>query len=260
MKHTLCRLSLIVPLMLAAAGCQSQSTFHEAFSGAVERAHHAKTYHRGQAIAADVVYTWGGDYRFRGTMVYEIDSTRARLIDDRGRTIVHDGKAVFAAPADKATAEARMLALGMPYMTAVPFHLSDEDVLLTDGGKKPLFGVPMRTAELHQLDKQGELTPDHVLLYLNPNSYHLAALGNIITRPGQQKPLGADALVYSDYVQVSGVSIASKWAFYRWEAGRGPYGGVLGQAKLTNIRFIAPAKGVFTPPADAVQIESVESE
>ena len=59
------------------------------------------------------------------------------------------------------------------------------------------------------------------------------------------------AIRFSNFVTVAGAPFATKWTFHNWSLENG-YTDVLGEAKISNIKFADTPDTFFTkPPADA---------
>lgn len=260
MKNALITSSFALLLAVVGSGCQSQPTYQQLFINTVEQAHNQVVYNRAEALAVDVEFIWQGNYRFRGTMLYDTRTMASKLIADNGTTLVFDGKQAYASPAEAATADAWYQLVAMPYFAAAPFKLDESGITLTAPPNQmlPLYGVQSHAAILSYDEKHKSRNAESMVLYLTRGKGTLEAIGGIKTGPEHQDVLEPRAIVYRDFVDVDGVKFASIWDFYPWTEAEGPRGGLIGRAKLSNFRFVIPVKDAFKAPADATVIPHPE--
>ena len=63
------------------------------------------------------------------------------------------------------------------------------------------------------------------------------------------------AIVYSDYKTVKGIPLATNWKFYNWTQEKGIEGTPIGEATLSNFKFINLSEDFFNKPEDSKRIE-----
>jgi hypothetical protein len=59
------------------------------------------------------------------------------------------------------------------------------------------------------------------------------------------------AIVYEDFMTVSGVTLATRWSFYNWSQQAGVYGDPIAEGTVSNLRFVGLDEQDFSRPFDA---------
>jgi hypothetical protein len=246
-------LSLLFLAMFA--GCSTMQTDLPVIGlvDRVERAHRADRWYRHEAVAAHIDVTFRGNHVLRGTFTFDTAVGKVRAELDNGTTIVFDGQTCWVSPADSDFQRARFHVLTWPYFAAVPFKLDDPgahvqslDNPLAYNGKDHLGG------KLTFSPGTGDAPDDWYILYVDPDNHWLRAMAYVVTYgKDADAELEPHAIVYDDYVRVSGSLVSRQWTFYHWSEQAGIHGEPIGHVSLSDIRFVTPDDQMFIAPPGA---------
>ncbi|MEM8931563.1 MAG: hypothetical protein AAGE94_10325 [Acidobacteriota bacterium] len=226
----------------------------EGFVEAVERAHGEASWDRQQVLQADIVVEFRGNTMIDGTMWTDtpVGKTRFELAD--GTVLIFDGDTAWTSPADAAFQGTRFHVLTWPYFLAAPMKLDDPGTHVETLGDRPFAeGRALPAAKLTFDAGVGDSPEDWYVLYRDPATDHLVGMAYIVTfgtavEKAEEEP---HAIVYSDPVEVDGVTLFQRWVFHDWSAEKGIFGDPIGRVELSNLRFVEPAANAFERPADA---------
>jgi hypothetical protein len=118
-------------------------------------------------------------------------------------------------------------------------------------------GVDYDVARLTFAGGTGDTPDDWYVLYRDPQTSRLAAMGYVVTwgRDLEQAEAEPHAIVYDDFTPVGGAMIPTTWRFYRWSLEDGIQGDPIGRLELTGVHLVESLaelpEGVFARPADA---------
>jgi hypothetical protein len=59
------------------------------------------------------------------------------------------------------------------------------------------------------------------------------------------------AVIFSDFETISGVRLATRWTFFKWDSKAGVVGDPVGRATLRNIEFVHADESIFARPSFA---------
>ncbi|MFK7796776.1 MAG: DUF6503 family protein [Aureispira sp.] len=225
------------------------------YVAAVEQAHQRAAFLAQEAIQFDIVLVFGGKERVNGTITALTNSTKARIDYKDGRSLIYDGEKVYAADAENAGSK-RFAAYTWPYFFLFPYKLSDEGTVWNPYEPTTLNEKTYRTQKLTFEAGTGDDPDDWYITYANPENNLLEVAAYIVTAGGaSQEDAEKDphAVSYSNYQEIDGVPIAQEWKFWGWtvEAGLTDQ---LGEATLSNIRFVKETDDFFAQPEGYVQL------
>lgn len=240
----------------------SVGTFPERFVAPVEKAHADSVWQRKEALAADLTVRFGEQTRLDGQMLMETEVGRVRLELGGDTVAVFDGKTAWVAPDSTALPRARFNLLTWPYFAAAPYKLDDPGTQLQRRGRMPVRQAPARddaaadrtmpAARLTFAASTGDSPDDWYMLYRDPQTNRLAAMGYVVTYgAATAESATPHAIVYDSYQHVEGVPVPTEWTFYNWSKAKGPHGEPIGRATLRNPRFTTPPDSAFAPPPNA---------
>jgi hypothetical protein len=222
------------------------------FARRLEAAHGVDAWRKHRAVEADIEISFGGSPMLGGTMLYDHHTGRVRL-DVRDTAILFfDGERAWVSPATAEVPQARFHLLTWPYFLAAPFKLRDPGSRLDTTGVRPVDGQPCETALLTFHAGVGDSPDDWYVVYENPETGLMAAMGYIVTYGGVEAETAEGephAIVYHDYTAIAGVMLSQRWTFHHWSADEGPHGDPIGEAMLSNLRFVDPGARAFAVPA-----------
>ncbi|MEO1087612.1 MAG: hypothetical protein AAFY88_25540, partial [Acidobacteriota bacterium] len=229
-------------LLLLAAGPAAAEHHGHSLAERVEAAHGGETWDQQAALEAYITVEFGGQRMITGKMLTDtpVGKTRFDLTD--GTTLIFDGDTAWKAPADSPFQGTRFHVLTWPYFVAAAMKLDDPGTHLEDLGELPFRGG--RTLPATRLtfgDGVGDSPDDWYILYTHPKSHRLEAMAYIVTFGKDADAAAAaepSAIVYGDYVDVDGVQIPTQWQFFKWDPERGILGEQIGEATLSQPRFV----------------------
>ena len=134
-----------------------------------------------------------------------------------------------------------------PLFIAAPFKLSGPSATVTDGGVLPFGGRSLPVLRL----TIAEHPQDWYVLYPDPETGRLRAIAYALAAEESHE---SRALIYTDFLPVDGVTLASRWTFYHWSSAGGITGDPVGRATLKNIQFVQPGDDFFAKPDDAREL------
>ncbi|MEQ9366982.1 MAG: hypothetical protein RIF32_22300, partial [Leptospirales bacterium] len=215
-----------------------------------ERAGGKSQYLKHEAVAVDIHLSFGGKERIAGTMNFETAGDRSRIDFRDGGVMLFDGHEAMVSPPNHPAPKPRFELLTWPYFFELAFKLNDPGTRLRAIGDRRSAGRDYPAARLTFGANVGDTPDDWYVLYVDPQTGLLDTAGYIVTygqsaTEGEKEP---HAIVYSDYVDVDGVQLATDWKFYLWTEERGIFGEAIGAARLSNIRFVVLNAGTFLRP------------
>ncbi len=246
---------LITWAIMATAALGRETASHEIFIAAIERAHHAEAWRSHAAFQANITVTFGGETALEGTMLFETQGRRVRMVLADGTLLVFDGEHAWVSPADAEVAgpPPRFHLLTWPYFVAAPFKLRDPGTHLEDMGLMTLRDQSMPAARLTFDSGVGDTPDDWYILYRDPQSHHLAAMAYIVTygASAEEAEKEPHAITYEQVKPIDGVAVPQRWRFWLWDAEHGLVGDPIGEVWLNNVRFVTPDADAFARPDDA---------
>ena len=224
----------------------------EEFVTAVESAHGATAWPKGQALRADFTIRFG-DKSWEGTFTVDRDMSLVRLDAKDGTTVVFDGKEVWMTPPDSKFSGPRFWIFTPPYFALLPFKLRDNGAHLASVGSKAIDGAPYDVAKLTFAAGTGDAPDDWYLLFRDPKTGRLDATAYIVTyaRDAAKSALEPHILRYLDFKTVDGVTLSTRWQFFNWNEGQGQHGGMLGEWTMANVKFVPATPATFQRPDEA---------
>jgi len=241
---------LLLPAACAAPAPRAELPLPEA----VEAAHGGSLYGR-DALEVDLALVFGGAERFRGRMLFEPSSGRARIELENGALAVFDGARAWVAPDLEAFPRARFHLLTWSYFLAAPWKLGDPGVRLDAARPSTLEGEPTRSARMTFGEGVGDSPDDWYVVYVDPSTHELRGLAYIVTygtgvEEAEREPHVA---LYRSFQEVDGLRMPERIEIWNWSEEEGVVGEVLGSATFLEPRLVEPTAGVFEAPGGAVE-------
>jgi len=251
----------LLALSYGMAGCASASSAKPsthakpAIVKSIEKAHNAADWRANQAVQADIVVNFGGRAALQGVVTFSTDASRARIVRPDGSTVVFDGNTAWVAGGE--FPRARFHVLTWPYFAAVPYKLADAGTQLTEQPPAPFnSATDLQPAwKLTFGPGTGDAPNDWYLLFPDPATGRLTAMAYIVTFDKTLAEAEKDphAIRYLDFRPVGGVPIPHRWTFHDYSHTTGISAAQIGDAVLSNVRFITPDANTFTAPAGAIE-------
>lgn len=252
--------ALAAPLLLAVSPA-AVAEHHAAASpeqriAALEAVHGGEAYAAHDAVQADLKLDFG-PMKLAGTMTFTPSLSKARVDLDGVADLVFDGSAAWVSPSDAEVPgpPARFHVLTWPYFVAVPFKLDDPGTNHADAGQVAVTSADdVRVGTKISFDAGVGDAPDDWYIAFTDDEGRMDALAYIVTatKSKEEAESNPSIILYSDFVEVDGVTFASTWSFHYWDPAEG-IGKQKGTAELSNFKFVTPAADTFVKPDDAVE-------
>ena len=233
----------------------TESTSEIPFVKATETAHKLGSFQQHDVVTAELVLTFGGRERVRGTMRILTTTGKLRLDETNGITTVYDGEQVYLSPDSLQGQGKRFGIFTWTYFMALPYKLSDPGTIWTEVPFDTLQGKTYETKKLNFADGTGDSSLDWYILYTDPENHLIECAAYIVTYSSGTEEAEEDphAITYHDYRDINGIPIAHEWKFWAWRE----VGGLteqLGSATLENVRFEEETPDMFVRPEGAREV------
>lgn len=234
---------LIATLVLV--GCKSNEE-KETFATATEKAHKKETFSSKEAIQYDLKLSFGGSERMNAKFTVLTNSSQGVIEYSDGSKIVVNNDKVAYSPTIPNEKSVRFDAYTWNYFFLFPFKLNDPGTIWNAYENKEKDSDKYLTEKLTFKSGTGDAPDDWYVVYVDKKSNLLDKAAYIVTLQGDKAEAEKNphAIQYSDYKDVDGVPIATKWTFWGWEKENG-LTEQLGEATLTNIHFITVDENTF---------------
>ncbi|MEO9533994.1 MAG: hypothetical protein ABJG68_03280 [Crocinitomicaceae bacterium] len=260
-KFTRSLLSLAISgiLMSCGSGQPTESIEEDSsekldYPSSIEKAHSKAEFLENESISFDFLLMFRGSVRIDGSMTLATNSSKGILFkgDDK---IMYDGGQVFYSPSIEDSSKVRFDAYTWSYFFLFPYKLNDEGTVWKDYPKDSLNNELYEAQKLTFESGTGDAPDDWYITYAHPDSKLLHAAAYIVTYSKDKEKAEEDphAIVYKDYKEVNGISIAHAWEFYGWRDSRG-LTEQLGSATLSNFKFHKNGEVDYSVPQDFKEI------
>ncbi len=218
----------------------------------IEQAHNKPAWEKQNAVSFDIVLNMGGNEILNGKITSQTNSGGIRLDRKDNSSLIFDGEQVYISPENADDNRARFHMFTWQYFFSLPFKLTDPgtnwDLLEPEVGKGEVFN----RGKLSFDTEVGDSPDDWYIIYQEPNSQILYAAAYIVTLGKEVDEAEKDphAIVYHDYQLYEGIPIATRWTFHNWSEENG-IEDQIGEAVISNIKFIEVEESIFQEPEDA---------
>lgn len=239
------------------------------FIQSIEEAHQKAKIKQKEVIQFDLNLSFGGKTKFNGSIVMTPSGNLIKM-KDSARTLIWDGNDVLISPDSANTEGARFSVLTWSYFFAAAYKLSDPGAQMKLLGEKSLKNLAVENADstgfnydaarLYFGDEVGDSPDDWYIVYKDKETNLLAAMAYIVTFGGKSKEKAEETphlITYEAYADVEGIPIATQWNFWTWNQ-EGEMGKLLGEARLTNIKFIKQTTDLFKTAGNTKRVEKPE--
>jgi len=215
----------------------------------IEKAHHKTEFLNHKAIVMDMEINFGGKERLDAEVTFLTNSTKGKLELKDSSFIYFSNDKVFHSTNLKNEKAARFDAYTWMYFLLFPTKLSDEGTVWSDVEELQLNSETFNTQKLTFKPDTGDAPDDWYVVYSDPKTHLIEYAGYIVTvnKSKAKAELDPHAIGYSDFENIDGVPIATTWTFYEWNKTDG-LKAEIGDATLSNIRFISPNDETFKVP------------
>lgn len=223
------------------------------FANNIEKAHGMSIWQKKRAVEMDLVLEFGGSEALKCKLIFDMHTSKARMELVNGTTLVFDGQRAWVSPTESKMPMARFHLLTWSYFLAAPFKLRDPGTHLEKYDKLLINDKLSETAKLTFDKGTGDAPDDWYIIYPQSETNQIEAMAYIVSygkdvAEAQKQP---HAIVYHEYMDIDGVKLSTLWTLHHWSKEQGPHGEAIGKVKLSNIKFINPAKDAFDKPDDA---------
>ncbi|MCW2118785.1 hypothetical protein [Flavobacterium sp. 7A] len=240
----------VFALSFAFMGCKSPEK-EASFVTKAEKAHQKEIFKNQDALQFDIKIEFGGQERMDGTMTLLTNSSKGLIELKDGSKIIYDKDKVFYSPNLPSEKSVRFDAYTWAYFFMFPYKMSDGGTIWTPydnkGTNKDLFETQKLTFE----SGTGDAPDDWYVVYSNKETHLIEKLAYIVTiktkkEDAEKQPHG---IQYKKFETVDGVPFATEWQFCSWNE-KDEFGETIGNASLSNIKFITVTADTFTPGKD----------
>lgn len=223
-----------------------------AFARGIADAHGAAAWRAAPGFTAEIDMKFAkGGTAGRMTIRPDMSCTRFDLVG--GDVLGFDGTNAWVMPPDSKFQGGRFHALTWPYFLLVPTKLQDPGARIELLGQRVLLDRTFDTARLTFDAGTGDSPDDWYVLYRDPASGRLEAMGYIVTFGASRAEAEKEphAITYHDFVEVDGMWVPTRWQFWKWSEAGGITGEPIGVITLANPRSVATPDSLFIRPAGA---------
>lgn len=222
------------------------------FTQRIENVHQKSIFMQKDAVQFDIELNFNGKKRLDATITMVPNSTKIRIDKKDGSSLIYDGSEVFLTPANADDKGARFDMFTWTYFFALPYKLNDNGTKWEVKGDQKLNDQTYDTARLTFNNDIGDSSKDWYVLYADKKSNRLYAAGYIVTFGNNDPEKAAEdshAISYTNYEEIDGIPFATTWTYYEWTLDKG-FTKQIGDATLSNIKFVSPAALFFQKPED----------
>lgn len=225
------------------------------FAAKVEMTHQKKAFQAREAVQFDLLLKFGDRERLKGQMTLSTDSGYGLIEKTNGDKIYYVKDKVYYTPSIENSKAVRFDAYTWSYFFLFPYKLTDAGTKWQDYPRDSLNGVLYEAEKLTFKSGTGDAPDDWYIAYANEKNQLLEVAAYIVTANKTKAQAEEDphAIEYLNYQNVEGIPIATNWRFRTWRT-EGGLTDTLGEATLSNIRFVEVEEGLFTPPTDFSEI------
>ncbi|GIZ10154.1 hypothetical protein [Flavobacterium sp. UMI-01] len=223
----------------------------ETFVQKTEKAHHKEAFSAKEAIQFDIQLFFGGKERMNATMTLLTNSSKGLIVFKNGAKIIADHDKVYYSPDVPSEKSVRFDAYTWSYFFLFPYKMSD-------GGTK-WENYENKESDHEKFDSQrltfeagtGDAPDDWYVVYTNKATNLIEKAAYIVTanKNKEEAEKNPHAIKYTDYKTIDGIPVATKWSFWEWATDKG-LTEEIGNATLTNIKFIKVDANTFAPGSD----------
>jgi hypothetical protein len=185
------------------------------------------------------------------------NSTKIKMERKDSTNLIFNGEKVMLYPKEKNYDGARFDMFTWTYFFALPFKLTDEGTNWQEKQERKLDSVNYNSAKLTFGDNIGDAPDDWYVVYADKQTNLLKAAAYIVTfnkdvNTAEENP---HAIVYDRYFTVKSVPVAKYWKFYNWSEEKGIYGDPLGEAEISNLKYLPAEEVNFDILKNAVEVK-----
>jgi hypothetical protein len=241
---------LLITCFLVLNSCKPHEE-NLSFTDRTEKAHLTKEFNSKEAIQFDLKLEFGGAERMNAKFTLLTNSSKGVIEYENGAKIIFDQDKVFYSTTIPNEEAVRFDAFTWSYFFLFPYKVSDPGTIWTAYSNTEKDSKKYFTEKLTFTSGTGDAPDDWYVVYADAKSNLIEKAAYIVTLKSDKKEAEKNphAIQYVNYTEVEGIPIATKWVFWGWEEGKG-LTDELGQASLTNIKFITADANYFIAGSD----------
>lgn len=242
-------ITLILISFVLFVGCKSELN-NKNFVQKIEKAHQKNKFLEKEAIQFDLKLSFGGKEKLDAKITLLTNSSKGAIEYKNGAKIIFNNEKVFYSANIPNEESVRFDAYTWAYFFQFPYKLSDSGTKWSFYDNTKANQEDYVTQKLTFISGTGDAPDDWYVVYANKSTNLIDKAAYIVTVNGNKEEAEKNPHVinYIDYKEVEGIPIATKWLFWEWEKNVGVTKEI-GNATLTNIKFISANKDYFAPDA-----------
>lgn len=223
---------------------------------AIEESHHKTDFLSHKAVQFDILLKFRGKERLNATLTLLTNSSKGLIKNKEGNKIYTIGEEIHYSPNFKNKKSVNFDAFTWSYFFLFPYKLSDQGTQWSEFGKHKLNGTTYNTQKLSFKQGTGETPEDWYFVYSDTDNKLINTAAYIVTFGKNVKKAESDphAIKYDEYIYVDGIPMATRWTFWEWNKASG-ISNQLGEATISNIKFINTPKNFYQVPENYLKIE-----
>lgn len=223
----------------------------------IEKAHKKAEFLSKDAVQFNIKLSFGGNERLNGLMTLATNSSNGKVEMADGSKIFFNQDKVYC-PADNENPQgARFAAYTWSYFFLFPYKLSDDGTVWNNFNNDSLNGKLYNSHKLTFNAGTGDAPDDWYVVYNNKNNNLVHAAAYIVTAGGTPVDKAEEnphAIEYAEYKNIDGIPIAQSWKYWVWSENEG-LTQQIGEAQLSNIKFVESTPTTFTAPEGYMMVE-----
>jgi len=243
-------------ILIVLVSCKSSEKNID-FATQIEDAHLKNEFLKNDAIQFDIIAYFGTKEWVNAKITLATNSGSGKIEFKNGNQIIYNGTKVFYSKEIKDTTSIRFDAYTIPYFFLLPYKLKDQGTVWTNYNNSEKDSLKFNTKKLTFVSGTGDAYTDWYVIYADKKTNLIQKAAYIVTAKGsvadaEQNP---HAIQYLDYKKTNQIPIATSWKFWGWNKNDG-LTQEIGNAKLSNIKFITTTKGFYTPSNNFLEMNN----
>lgn len=226
------------------------------FTSSIEEAHKKEAFMSQKYLKYTIDITFGGKQHLKGEITQETGGGKIKIEKQDGSLIIFDGKEVYSLGIkEEDMGAARFDIFTWSYFLGLPYKLNDQGTIWSNFEENKWGTKNFDTGKLTFESGTGDAPDDWYIIYKNPETNMLGGAAYIVTfGKGKEKAeKEPHAIKYNKIKLIKSIPIATNWTFYMWSLKKG-YEKVIGEVKLSNIKFINEAEFIVPQKAKKVKV------
>jgi hypothetical protein len=245
------KISILVGITLLTIVACKTNDGNLKFTERIEEAHQKKAFLTNEAVQFNLQLEFGGTVRMDAKFTLTTNSSQGVIEYKDGSKIIINQNKIYHSATIPNVESVRFDAYTWSYFFLFPYKLSDSGTIWNNYENKEKDHEKYLSEKLTFNSGTGDAPDDWYIVYANKEKALMEKAAYIVTLNGSKEEAEKNphAIQYTDYKEISGIPIATKWTFWSWQAGEGLQK-ELGHATITSIKFINIDQNYFKPGVD----------